>query len=98
MRVLSIGIKLADDVPVQCPHDANPREHRRPAQRRDQDQGLHRRLPFRGFVLDLWQLRDEGAGVLQRDELATAGQRDRMIEGPFPTRIWPDDQRRIPSA
>jgi hypothetical protein len=35
----------ARDVTVQRSHDADPREHRRPAQRRDQDQPKHRSLP-----------------------------------------------------
>jgi hypothetical protein len=50
MKILTRRIKYALYVSVQCPHDANPRKHRRPAQCRDQDQGFHGRLPFRGFV------------------------------------------------
>jgi hypothetical protein len=38
------------DVTIQCLHDADPRQHRRPAFRRDQDQGLRRRLPFRTII------------------------------------------------
>jgi hypothetical protein len=52
---------------------ADPREHRRPAQCRHQDQGFHRRLPLRGFVLGLGKLRDVIAGILESDKLATAG-------------------------
>src|SRR2546421_12234276 len=41
-------------VAVQRPHDADPREHRRSAQFRDQDQGLDRGLPFGGVCFFLW--------------------------------------------
>jgi hypothetical protein len=51
--LFAIGIKYAFDVPVQRPHDANPREHRRSARRRDQDQGFRCSLPFRRRVLSL---------------------------------------------
>jgi hypothetical protein len=84
MGVFAIGIKLANDVQVQCPHDANAREHRRPAVRRDQDQGLHRRLPLRGGVLGLRQLGDEIPGVLQRDELAAVRRHNRIVEATLP--------------
>ena len=36
----------------------------RAAQRRHQDQGFHRRLPFLGLVLDLWNFGYEIAGIL----------------------------------
>jgi len=36
------------DVPVERPHYADPREHRRAAQRRDQHQRFDCGLPFRG--------------------------------------------------
>jgi hypothetical protein len=64
MSVFAIKIKLADVPAVQRPHDANPREHHRPAKRCDQDQGFHCCLPFCGLVLSVWQLRDEFPGVL----------------------------------
>jgi len=63
------------------------REHRRSARRRDQDQGFHGRLPFRGLMLGLRQLHNVGAGVLQRDELALARQRDWIIETTFPAAV-----------
>jgi hypothetical protein len=75
------------DVTVQGAHHANPRKHRRPAGRRDHDQGFHRRLPFRRFVLGFGQRRDVGPGIPERDELAATGQRDRIIECPFPSAI-----------
>jgi hypothetical protein len=48
MRVFPIGVENALDVPVERPHYANPREHRRAAQRRDQHQRFDCGLPFRG--------------------------------------------------
>jgi hypothetical protein len=56
-----------------------------PPGRRDQDQSLHRRLPLPGLVLGLRKLRDVFAGILERDEFAAAGQRDRIIERPVPS-------------
>jgi hypothetical protein len=38
MRVFPVGVEHALDVPVQRPHDADPRQHRRPAALRDQQQ------------------------------------------------------------
>jgi len=58
---------------VQCPHDPDPRQHRRPAVRRDQDQGLHRGLPLWCRVFRLRQFGDVVAGILERDELAPRG-------------------------
>jgi hypothetical protein len=58
-----------------------------PAGCSDKDQGFHRRLPFRRRVLGLRALRDVGASLVQRDELATARQRDRIIEWSFPAAI-----------
>jgi hypothetical protein len=37
----AVQIELANMVAVQCPHDADAREHRRATLRRHQDQGLH---------------------------------------------------------
>jgi hypothetical protein len=48
---LAVWIELANVVPVQRPHDADPREHRRAAVAfGDEDQGFHRGLPFVGIV------------------------------------------------
>ncbi|WP_154071041.1 hypothetical protein [Bradyrhizobium lablabi] len=60
------------DVSVQCLHDTDARHHRRTAARRHQDQSFHRRLPFRGFVLDLRELGNIVAGLFEGDELAAA--------------------------
>ena len=95
MLVLAQRIEHPLNVTVQRPHYADPREHRRSAHRRDQDQGFHRCLPLRGRVLGLGQPGDVGTGVLQRDELTTARQRDRFVEWPFPAlgRATRRDQR-----
>jgi hypothetical protein len=77
-------IELANLVTVQCPLDADPREHRRAARFRDQDQRFHGRLPFRRVMLGLWQLHDVVAGILQRGELLAAGQLDRFVEARGP--------------
>jgi hypothetical protein len=50
-RVFARRIKHPLDATVQGSHDADPRQHRRAAALGDQDQRLHRRLPFRRFVL-----------------------------------------------
>jgi hypothetical protein len=84
MRLFAIGIELALDVAVQRSHDADTREHRRPARRRHQDQRLRGRLPLRRLVLGPRKLRDVVAGVLQRDELATAGKRDWIFKLSLP--------------
>jgi hypothetical protein len=70
---LAVRIELANVAAVQSLHDADPGEHRRGAVRRDQDQGFRSSLPFRRVVLILRKLRDVGAGILERDELAAAG-------------------------
>jgi len=48
MVVFAIGIENPFDVAIQGRHDADPREHRRAAQRRDQHQRFDCGLPFRG--------------------------------------------------
>jgi hypothetical protein len=40
-----------------------------------------------GFVLGLRKPRDVFAGILERDQLAAAGQRDRLVERSFPAAI-----------
>jgi hypothetical protein len=84
MRLFAIRIGLVLDVAVQRPHDADPREHGGAAQRRDQDQRFHRSLPFPRLMLGHRKLRDVVAGVLERDELPTAGKRDWIVEQAFP--------------
>ena len=77
MFVFAIRIEHPLDLSVQCPHEPNSSEHCRAAQRRDQDQGLHRCLPFLCLVNGDWKPGDVIAGVLKGDKLATAGQGDR---------------------
>jgi len=81
MVVFPVSVERALDMTVQCPHDADPRVHQRPAPFSRHDQRLHRCLPCGKVLLSLRQLHDEGGGVLQRDKLATARQRDRVFEG-----------------
>ncbi len=81
---LAIRIEFANVATVQRPHDADAREHRWPARRRHQDQGLHCRLPLCGLVLGLRKLRDVSASILKGYELAAFWQRDRVIESPRP--------------
>jgi len=52
------------------------REHRITVALGDQQQRLHRRLPFLGIVLGLRQLGDVERGIVQRDQLAPSGQLD----------------------
>jgi hypothetical protein len=85
MMVFAIRIEHPLDVTVQGSHDADPRKHRRAAVTfGDQDQGLNRGLPFLDLLFCLRQFLDLLGSVLQRDDLATARQRDRIIERPFP--------------
>ena len=46
-------------------------------------EGHHQRL-----VLGLRQLHDMGSGILERDDLATAGQGNWILEWPFPARCF----------
>jgi hypothetical protein len=62
----------------------NARQHGRAARRRDKDQGFHCCLPLGGLMLGFRQLRDVIAGVLQRDKLATARHRYRIVKPTFP--------------
>jgi len=58
--------------------------NRRAAERRHQDLSFHSRLLFRRHVLGLRELGDIGSGILERDELATIGQRDRIVKPALP--------------
>lgn len=76
MMVFPVGIEHSLDVPIKRPHDADTREHRRPAMFCDEEQRFHRGLPFLGIVFRLGQLGDVERGVPERDELATVGHLD----------------------
>ena len=62
------------------------------------DQAAGRGLPFLKILFSLRQFHDVTGGVLEGNELASAGKRNRIIEGPLPVRFWPDGQRQIPST
>ena len=61
---------------VQRPQHSNPRMHQEVAALGSTDQAPDRGLPNFMVLLGLRQLHDVGRGVLQRDELATAGKRN----------------------
>ena len=84
MCVFAIRVEHALDVTVRRPQDVDAREHRQAAQRRNQHQRFHCRLPFRRGGLGFGKLGDVGAGVLQGGELAPAGQRDWIFERTLP--------------
>jgi hypothetical protein len=75
--------ELPHDVTVQRPHDADAR-HGRAVAIDDQEHRFDRTLPFLELLLGLRELLDIFCGVLKGDKLATARQRDRIIERPFP--------------
>jgi len=66
----AVGIENALDVPVQRQDHANAREHRIAVALSDQQERLHRGLPFLGVVLGLRQLGDVVRGVAQRERQA----------------------------
>ena len=70
---------------VQCPHDADPREHRRASERRDQDQAFHCGLPFLDLVNGLRKLGDVGAGISKRLQRPAIWERNRIVETPLPS-------------
>ena len=80
MRTLARRIKHPLDVPVQRPHDADPRKHRGPTALGDEDQRLHRGLPFRRVVLGFRELGHVGRSIPQGEELSAVRHRDRIIE------------------
>ncbi|MDH2407073.1 hypothetical protein QCM77_45790, partial [Bradyrhizobium sp. SSUT18] len=80
MRLSAVRGELPNVMAVQCPHDADPREHRRAAKIGYQHQRLDGGLPFWRIMLALRQLRDEGGGIVRGDQLAAIRQRDGIIE------------------
>jgi hypothetical protein len=58
------------------PHDADPRQHRWAVLLGDQDQSVHRGLPFRRVVFCLGQLGDVERGVAEREQRLSARQYD----------------------
>jgi hypothetical protein len=67
----------------------------RDLQRHDQGPGGH--LPLCQVLLGLRQLHDVVGGILERDELAAVGKRNRIFEraGPPPRALTQRDQRRL---
>jgi hypothetical protein len=87
MMIFPVRIELANVVAIRRLHKADPGEHCWPALRlRDQDQNLNGGLPFLNLLFCPRQFLDGSGSVLQRDKLATARQRDRIIERLFPAR------------
>jgi hypothetical protein len=82
-------------VSIQRLHDADPREHRRAARRRDQDQRLHCRLPLRGLMLGLRKLRDVAAGMLEGDEPKRRYFLGRPV--PLPRPLMASSSSRVPA-
>lgn len=86
MMTFAVGVEIPNVVPIERPHDADAREHGRAAKLRDQEQRFHCGLPRRGVVFGLGQLGDELGRIPERNELATARQRDWIVESPLSTR------------
>ena len=74
------------DVPIDRPHDADAREHRRAAERRHQDQSFHGCLPFRSLVNGVRKLGDVIAGRLAPS--AHRGKAD-LIPKRQNVQVWP---------
>jgi hypothetical protein len=72
MRVLAIGIELTHGGTVQCPHDADAREHRWAVMFDDQEHRLDRGLSLLELLFGLGQLLDIPGSFLEGDELAAA--------------------------
>jgi hypothetical protein len=86
MMIFAIRIEYPLDVTVQCPHDADARHHRGAAVAfGDEDQDFNGSLPLLDLLFGLGQLLDISGGILEGDELATLGQRDRIVEAPLPS-------------
>jgi hypothetical protein len=94
MCLLAVGIEHAHFMPAQCPHDTDPRHHRRSAPAiRPEDQRLYRGLPLGTVSVFLRERGRIGRGVAQRDQLAAVRQDDRIIEATFPVRPLNDGTR-----
>ena len=80
MRVIARGIKLPNVAAVQRSHDTDARHHGRTVKIDDQEQGFYRGLPLLEILLGLGKLLDILGGVLDGDDLATAGQGNGIVE------------------
>jgi hypothetical protein len=80
---------------VQRPQHSNMSVHQRPATFRRHDQGLGRGLLFLEVLFGLRQLHDVAVSIFERDELAPARRRDRILERPLPAATHLDDENRV---
>jgi hypothetical protein len=67
-----------------APQHADARHHGRAVELDNQQQGFYRGLPLLEILLGLRELLDVFGGVLEGDELATAGQGNEIVEGAGP--------------
>jgi hypothetical protein len=98
MLFLTISSKNPLNMPVQHSHYANPREHRWPVLLSDQEQRLHRSLPFIGLVFCLGQLGDVVCGVAQGHQRLALGQRNGCVELRSPIHSLDQPQRQLTLA
>jgi hypothetical protein len=87
MLLLARRIELPHDMPVQRSHDADARHLVGLLCSTTRGQRFERGLPFLELLFGLRKLLDIFGGNLESDELAAAGQPDRIIERAFPTAI-----------
>src|SRR6202048_3384854 len=73
--------------PVHSPHDTDARKHRRAVMFDHQEHRFDRGLPFREVLFALRELLDIFGGVLEGDELASARQRDWLVEASAPAAL-----------
>jgi hypothetical protein len=69
------------DVPIERPQHADARHHGRAVELDDQQQSFDRGLPLLEILLSLRKLLGIVRGILEGNELATAGQRDCRSRG-----------------
>ena len=67
-------------MPIVRPQHANARHHGWAAELDDEEQRFYRGLPLLEILLGLGKLLDIVRGVLEGDELATAGQGSGIVE------------------
>jgi hypothetical protein len=85
MGVFAIRIELPHDVPVQRSQHADTRHHGRAVMLDNQEHRFDCGLPLAEVLFGLGQLLDIFGGILERVELAAAGQRDWIVERALPT-------------
>jgi hypothetical protein len=80
-------VEHAIDVSILRSQHTDTRVHQRPAIFGRHNQRRNGGLPLRALVFGFRQPRDVIGGVLERDELASARQRDWVFELPVPAAI-----------